>query len=212
MNEIIRPNCNKAFKVDEAGYADILKQVRDHQFEEELKNRLNLAEKEKEYIFKYNSKEEGYNRDVGGGFKKSVYQYDLDENLVSEYDSLESVANAVNADKKTISNTCLGKNKSCKDFFWSFKLYLNYKVEDNRKKPVLQFDLEGNLLAEYISATETSRPHTSTTLSSRQDVVLSPSKLGERLVVEPMRSFSPLCVELFLFKLVPNGTLRLHNF
>jgi len=47
MNEIICPNCKKVFKVDEAGFAEILKQVRDHQFEEELKNRLNLAEKEK---------------------------------------------------------------------------------------------------------------------------------------------------------------------
>lgn len=48
MNEIICPNCKKAFKVDEAGYADILKQVRDHQFEEELKNRLVIAEREKQ--------------------------------------------------------------------------------------------------------------------------------------------------------------------
>jgi hypothetical protein len=47
MNEIICPNCNKAFKVDETGYAAMLKQVRDHQFEEELQTRLNLAEKEK---------------------------------------------------------------------------------------------------------------------------------------------------------------------
>ena len=47
MNDIICPNCKKVFKVDEAGFADILKQVRDHQFEEELKERLNLAEKEK---------------------------------------------------------------------------------------------------------------------------------------------------------------------
>ncbi len=47
MNEIICPKCKKAFKVDEAGYADILKQVRDHHFEEELKNRLDLAEKDK---------------------------------------------------------------------------------------------------------------------------------------------------------------------
>lgn len=52
MNEIICPHCHKAFKVDEAGYADILKQVRDHQFEEELQNRLNLAEKEKESAVK----------------------------------------------------------------------------------------------------------------------------------------------------------------
>ena len=48
MNEIICPNCKKAFKVDEAGFADILKQVRDHQFEEELQNRLNMAEQKKQ--------------------------------------------------------------------------------------------------------------------------------------------------------------------
>jgi hypothetical protein len=52
MNEIICPHCKKAFKVDEAGFADILKQVRDHEFEEELSNRLNLAEKEKENAVK----------------------------------------------------------------------------------------------------------------------------------------------------------------
>ena len=47
MNDIICPNCKKVFKVDEAGFANILKQVRDHQFEEELQTRLDLAEKEK---------------------------------------------------------------------------------------------------------------------------------------------------------------------
>jgi len=48
MNEIICPHCQKAFKIDEAGYADILKQVRDHQFEEEIKIKLENAAKEKE--------------------------------------------------------------------------------------------------------------------------------------------------------------------
>ena len=47
MNDIICPNCKKVFKVDEAGFADILKQVRDQQFEDELSKRLSLAEKEK---------------------------------------------------------------------------------------------------------------------------------------------------------------------
>ena len=47
MNDIICPNCKKAFKVDEAGFADILKQVRDQQFETEIKQRLEVAEKEK---------------------------------------------------------------------------------------------------------------------------------------------------------------------
>lgn len=52
MNEIICPNCKKAFKVDEAGFAEILKQVRDHQFENELRERLEIAEKEKESAVK----------------------------------------------------------------------------------------------------------------------------------------------------------------
>jgi len=52
MNEINCPNCNTAFKIDEAGYAAIQKQVRDHQFEKELSNRLSLAEKDKESAVK----------------------------------------------------------------------------------------------------------------------------------------------------------------
>lgn len=52
MNDIICPNCKKVFKVDEAGFADILKQVRDHRFQEELQERLQLAEKDKENAIK----------------------------------------------------------------------------------------------------------------------------------------------------------------
>lgn len=48
MHEIICPHCGKAFKIDEAGYADILKQVRDREFEKQLHERLELAEKDKQ--------------------------------------------------------------------------------------------------------------------------------------------------------------------
>ena len=47
MHEIICPHCGKAFKIDEAGYADILKQVRDSDFEKQLHERLELAEQDK---------------------------------------------------------------------------------------------------------------------------------------------------------------------
>ena len=47
MQEIICPHCGKAFKIDEAGYADILKQVRDSEFEQQLHDRLELAEQDK---------------------------------------------------------------------------------------------------------------------------------------------------------------------
>jgi len=48
MNEISCPHCNKAFKVDETGYAHILKQVRDSEFDKQLQERLELASKEKQ--------------------------------------------------------------------------------------------------------------------------------------------------------------------
>ena len=47
MHEIVCPHCGKAFKIDEAGYADILKQVRDGEFEKQLHERLALAERDK---------------------------------------------------------------------------------------------------------------------------------------------------------------------
>ena len=47
MHEIICPNCKKVFKADEAGFADVIKQVRDHQFDEELQKQLKLVENAK---------------------------------------------------------------------------------------------------------------------------------------------------------------------
>ena len=51
-NEIICPHCKKAFKIDQAGYADIVRQVRNHQFEEELAKHLDAAKREKEVAIK----------------------------------------------------------------------------------------------------------------------------------------------------------------
>ena len=47
MNDISCPHCGKAFKIDEAGYASILKQVRNSEFDAQLQERLALAEREK---------------------------------------------------------------------------------------------------------------------------------------------------------------------
>jgi len=49
MNEIRCPKCGEAFKVDESGLADIIRQVRDKEFQKELLDRENIwnADKEK---------------------------------------------------------------------------------------------------------------------------------------------------------------------
>ncbi len=46
-NNVKCPKCEEVFKVDETSYSTIVKQVRDAQFESEIKTRLDLAEKEK---------------------------------------------------------------------------------------------------------------------------------------------------------------------
>lgn len=52
MKEIICPNCKTPFTIDESGYADIAKQIKDHLFEEEIQKRLSIAEREKESAVK----------------------------------------------------------------------------------------------------------------------------------------------------------------
>jgi hypothetical protein len=48
MPEIVCPNCHTAFQVDESGYAEILRQVRDKEFNKQVAERLALAERDKE--------------------------------------------------------------------------------------------------------------------------------------------------------------------
>ena len=48
MHEIQCPNCGKAFKVDESGYAAIVAQVRDSEFHKSIEERMHQFEKEKQ--------------------------------------------------------------------------------------------------------------------------------------------------------------------
>ena len=47
MQDITCPECNKTFKMDETGYSDILRQVRDREFEQQVQEVSNRADKDK---------------------------------------------------------------------------------------------------------------------------------------------------------------------
>lgn len=85
MKEIICPHCNKAFKVDEAGYADILKQVRNSEFEQELHERLERAEKDKQAALEL-AKE----RAQGELLKAAAAKESEIQSLKSKLDSIET--------------------------------------------------------------------------------------------------------------------------
>ena len=47
MQDITCPECNKTFKMDETGYSDILRQVRDREFEQQVQEVSNRADRDK---------------------------------------------------------------------------------------------------------------------------------------------------------------------
>jgi len=117
-----------------------------------------LAKKEVRYIQDYNSTQDGYNCDKGGGFKKPVYQYYLDGYLKKVFSDLTTAGNSINKSKQAISRACTSVSHTLAGYLWSYDFQEPFKPEkDNRKKEVSQYDLEGNLLAKYISASEASR-------------------------------------------------------
>lgn len=116
-----------------------------------------LAQKEIYYINKYNTFHDGYNSDRGGGFKKTIYQFEFDNpEPIATYQSLEEAGNSVNASPKTISNACLGTLKSAKGYLWSYMPECP-TIEDKRCKTVYHYTLQGFLINTFNSAREASR-------------------------------------------------------
>lgn len=116
-----------------------------------------LAEKEKKYILQYNSKENGYNSDSGGGFNKTIYQFDLDGNLVASFDGLKEIESTLGHDKRRISNASLTATL-WKGSYWSYSQNNTFKkATDSRKKKVLQLSIDGKIIAQYNSVAEASR-------------------------------------------------------
>jgi len=123
---------------------------------EETETTDELAQKEIYYIQAYNTFKNGYNSDRGGGFRKTIYQFEFNNpEPIATYQTLEEAGNSVDASRKTISNACLGSLKSAKGFLWSYTPEYP-EVEDKRSKTVYQYSLGGVLLATFNSAREAS--------------------------------------------------------
>lgn len=117
-----------------------------------------LAEKEKKYILEFKAKEDGYNSDSGGGFKKSVYRYDLEEgHLFGSYNSLEEAGKVIGATKQQISRACLSVNNIFGGYYWSYNFIEPFEPNlDSRKKRVVQSNSDGEELRDYMSIMEAS--------------------------------------------------------
>ena len=107
MNEIICPHCKKAFKVDETEYANILKQVRDSEFEQQLHERLELAEKDKQNAVELAKNKVGNDMQKVAAAKDSEIQdlkAKLDAGEVTRKLAVTEALSAVEKERDTLTN------------------------------------------------------------------------------------------------------------
>jgi len=114
-----------------------------------------LALKESNYIEKFDTVNNGYNSNRGGGFKKLIYQYSLIGELESTFQSLEEASKSSSISEESISHACVGDRKTSNGFYWTYTSTFNLK-EDIRKKKVVQYDFEGKTLNVFDSIAEAS--------------------------------------------------------
>ena len=122
MHEIICPHCKKAFKVDEAGYADILKQVHDSEFEQQLHERLELAQKDKVNAVELAKEKAGNEMQKAAAAKDAEIQ-ELKAKLAAEETAQKlAVTQALNAVEKDRDELANKLNQVKKDYETDSKL------------------------------------------------------------------------------------------
>jgi hypothetical protein len=121
MQELVCPNCGKEFKIDESGYAEILKHVRNSEFESDLRERLKLADSEKQQAIE---------------LAEVKLKSELDKVAAakdSEIQGLKAKIELVEAGQKTVTAEALTKVEKERDKF-KFDLELSKKESELAEK------------------------------------------------------------------------------
>ena len=128
MQEILCPSCGKEFKIDGAGYAEILKQVRNSEFDSDLRERLKIAESEKQNAVQ---------------LAEVTLKSELDKVAAtkdSEIQSLKAKIELVEAEQKTVTAEALSRVEKDRDKY-KFDLDLaETKSQLNEKSLKEQFE------------------------------------------------------------------------
>ena len=141
-----------------------------HEILEKNLTQEKACEREKYYIDLYNSKNSsyGYNRTNGGenarigsdNFRaRKILQCELNGDIIREWDCITDAANHLKIAKTTINN-CLSKEKnSAGGYLWFYiedidKIEPYVAYQNQNKKQIVQYDLNGDFVREWDSITE----------------------------------------------------------
>jgi group I intron endonuclease len=113
------------------------------------------------FIFKYSEdKDLSKNLRKSNTVKKEVIQYDLNGNFVKKWESIYSISRELKIRPFQIREVCNGNRKTAKGFIWKYPgdtdLSKNLKSKKS-EKPILQYDLQGNLIKEWVSIKQASK-------------------------------------------------------
>ena len=135
MHEIKCPKCGTTFTIDEAGYADILKQVRNSEFNDEINERIHLIEEK--FKTELNSSERSKEQAV------EIAKRDTAEILNKEIAELKAKLNNTEIEKKLAVNEATSKIERELD---GYKKDLeNAKIQNNNKELMLRQNYEQQL-------------------------------------------------------------------
>ena len=96
------------------------------------------------------SEQRGYKKSARTKEKK-IYQWDQNGNFIAEYQSARDADQKTGISYKNLSLALNGKNKTAGGFLWTFT---NKKPIIEKKKRIVQYDIEDNLIAIYDTQTE----------------------------------------------------------
>lgn len=123
-----------------------------------------LNDREKYWISQYDSYYNGYNCTKGGDgatdhFKKRVFCYNLNGEYLEEFESVKEAAEFLGINPMCISNCCSGKQRASHGFQFSHKKKTMGKTIQTlgSAKRVGQYTKDGELVAEYPSASDAAR-------------------------------------------------------
>lgn len=185
-NQIICPHCKKTFQVDQAGYAEILSQVRNHEFEQELEQRSALASREKQDALSL-AEAKAKNQMQAGLAKKEAELADLrsqNENLMikltaekdQEISRLKAQIDSTELNKKLAISQALASLEKEKD-----RLTGELKIRDSEKK-LLESSLKEKYQAELKTKDDIIRlKEEEIALRKEMKARLSTKMLGETL-------------------------------